>query len=75
MSLSTYHLHTTFSDGKNTAEEMIKQAIALGCTEIGFSDHSPFDFECSWDIKKERISEYVSTLTALKEKYKDKIKV
>lgn len=75
MGLSTYHLHTTFSDGKNTAEEMIKQAIASGCAEIGFSDHSPFDFDCSWDIKNEKIAEYVSTLKMLKEKYKDKIKV
>ena len=42
-----YHVHTTFCDGKNTAEEMVKAAIALGMDEIGFSSHAhqPFDFD------------------------------
>ena len=75
MKLSTYHLHTTFSDGENTAEEMILEAIARKCPEIGFSDHSYLDFECSWCMKKEQVKEYTSTLEALREKYKDKIKV
>lgn len=34
-----YHTHTTFSDGTDTAEEMIKTAVALGWSEIGISDH------------------------------------
>lgn len=75
MSLSTYHTHTVFSDGKNTAEEMIKAAIDAHCAEIGFTDHSPMDFECCWCMKQERVTEYVETLMALREKYKDKIKV
>ncbi len=75
MKLSTYHTHTTFCDGKNTAEEMVLEAIRLGCPEIGFSGHSPFDFESSWAMKSEDVPSYVSTLEALKEKYKDKIKI
>ena len=35
----SYHTHTCFSDGKNTAEEMIQQAIDLGWEELGISDH------------------------------------
>ena len=35
----TYHCHTTFSDGKSTIEEMIKQAVEIGFTEIGITDH------------------------------------
>ena len=35
----TYHCHTDFSDGKNTAEEMISRAQSLGFSEIGISDH------------------------------------
>jgi histidinol-phosphatase (PHP family) len=35
----SYHTHTTFSDGRNTAEEMIARAVELGWEEIGISDH------------------------------------
>ena len=34
-----YHTHTTFSDGQNTIEEMLDQAIKLGFEQIGISDH------------------------------------
>jgi len=35
----TYHCHTDFSDGNNTAEEMVLRAKELGFTQIGISDH------------------------------------
>ena len=35
----SYHTHTTFSDGKNTLDEMLQQAVNLGWKEIGISDH------------------------------------
>lgn len=72
---SNFHTHTTFCDGKNTAEEMILSAINEGLGEIGFSGHSPMDFECCWCMKREEVPEYIDTLRALREKYKDKIKV
>lgn len=34
------HTHTTFSDGKNTLEEMVSGAQTLGWEYIGISDHS-----------------------------------
>ena len=34
------HMHTTFSDGENTPEEMIQAAIALGLDAVGMSEHS-----------------------------------
>ena len=73
--LSTYHLHTTFSDGKCSPEEMLRSAIDCKCAEIGFTDHAPMDIDCCWSMKKERVSEYISTLEALREQNKDKIKV
>ena len=35
----SYHLHTNFSDGYNTLEEMVAQAKKLGFCELGISDH------------------------------------
>lgn len=33
---SNYHTHTRFCDGKNTPEEIVREAIRLGCPELGF---------------------------------------
>lgn len=35
----TYHCHTTYSDGKNTPEQMILKAKEIGFTQIGITDH------------------------------------
>ena len=74
MKFSSYHVHTTFCDGKNTAEEMILAAISQGCSEIGFSGHSYLPQE-SWTMSEQETLNYFETLTLLKEKYKDKIRV
>ena len=34
-----YHTHTTYSDGSGTVAECIEQAIQVGLSEIGISDH------------------------------------
>lgn len=75
MTLGSYHTHSTYSDGKSTLEEMVLSAIEKGCEEIGFSDHAPMTIPCGWSIKTDRIDEYKKEVTALKEKYKGKIKI
>ena len=42
---ANYHTHTVFCDGRNTPEELVQEAIRLGCPEIGFSGHSYTSFE------------------------------
>lgn len=74
MKYSTYHAHTTFCDGKSTAEEMILSAISKGCPEIGFSGHSPLP-GLSWPMSEEGVDEYFDELSALRERYEDRIKV
>lgn len=71
------HTHTTFCDGKNTAEEMALWAISLGLETIGFSGHSPLDIEGTreWCILKEEMGKYRGEILRLKEKYKDKINI
>ena len=34
------HMHTVYSDGKNTPEDMIREAIRRGLDCVGISDHS-----------------------------------
>ncbi|MCQ2354134.1 MAG: histidinol-phosphatase HisJ family protein [Clostridia bacterium] len=69
------HTHSTYSDGHNTPEEMVRAAIDLGLEKIGISDHSYTDFDEFWCMKKEKIEEYKNCIRELKEKYKDRIEV
>ena len=75
MMLSSYHTHSIYSDGKNTLEEMVLSAIENGCEEIGFSDHAPMIFDCSWSMDAEKVEQYKNEVLYLREKYKDKIRV
>ena len=49
------HTHSLFCDGKNSLEEMVKEAITQDFTSIGFSSHAytafPFD-ECGIKSKE-----------------------
>jgi DNA polymerase (family 10) len=40
----TFHVHTTFSDGRNTVHEMLAAAHERGFEYVGISDHSPAAF-------------------------------
>ncbi|HEY3053810.1 MAG TPA: PHP domain-containing protein [Thermoanaerobaculia bacterium] len=40
----TFHVHTTFSDGRNTVLEMLTTAKDRGYEYVGLSDHSPAAF-------------------------------
>lgn len=68
-----YHCHTTFCDGKSTAEEMVQAAIDCGFTELGFSGHSYTFFDESYCMTKENTKKYIEEINRLKEAYKDKI--
>lgn len=70
-----FHVHTTFCDGKNTAEEMVQGAIAKGLRVVGFSGHAPLPFERGWWIFEENIESYHAEILRLKEKYKNEIRV
>ncbi len=69
------HTHTAFSDGSDTPEEMILEAISLGLDAIGISDHSYTSFDPGCCMKAEDIPAYKAELARLKEKYSGKIRV
>ena len=70
-----YHVHTVFSDGKNTAREMAEAALALGMTELGFSDHAPMPIPQDWAIRPERLREYLRTVQALAAEYRGRLSI
>ena len=75
MTLSPFHTHCTFCDGKNTAEEMVLEAIRLGCPQIGFSSHSYMAHETRWGMPFDVEKKYKVEILRLKDKYSHKIKI
>ncbi|MBE6713133.1 MAG: histidinol-phosphatase HisJ family protein [Ruminococcaceae bacterium] len=75
MQYTNIHTHTTFSDGKNTPEEMIKKAIELGFASIGISDHSETAFDSAYCMAAADYADYKSVVGDLKKKYGDRINV
>lgn len=75
MVLVDKHMHTTFCDGNNTAEEMVVAAIEKGMTCVGLSGHSFTDFDDDFCMSEENTKAYVAEVKRLKEKYKDQIEV
>lgn len=65
---TSYHVHSTFSDGKNSLEQIYFEAQGMGLNELGFSDHyviSPHGKNPSWAMFPERLEEYFSTIHSL----------
>lgn len=75
MTPSNYHTHTIYCDGKNTPEEMVLEAIRLGCPEIGFSGHSYTAFDLCCCMTPEGTREYKACIRELQKKYAGRIKI
>ena len=71
--LSNLHTHTTFCDGKSTAEETVLSAISKGFVSLGFSGHGYTSFELTSCMKDE--DGYIKEINRLKELYKDEIEI
>lgn len=78
--LANYHTHTSrchHSIGSD--EEYIQKAIAEGLKILGFSDHAPYlypnGYVSYYKMTPDEAPEYFSSLSALREKYKDYIKI
>ena len=45
---ANYHTHTTFCDGSNSAEQMVRRALELGFDHLGFSGHMDEEIHMDW---------------------------
>lgn len=75
MTMVDKHVHTTFSDGENTPEEMVHAAIRMGMKTIGFSDHSYTFFDESYCMRRSEIGRYRECIAELKARYGGKIEI
>ena len=78
--LTNFHTHTyRCNHASGTEEEYILRAIEAGVGEMGFSDHGPYPMPngyCSgFRMRTDTTGEYVATLAALRDKYREKIRI
>lgn len=71
--LSNFHTHTSFCDGKNSAEEMVLSAIEKGFSSLGFSGHGFTKDDTSYCMTD--TEGYIKEIKRLKEKYKKHIQI
>lgn len=73
--IGNLHTHTCFCDGKDSPEEILREAIARGLDTLGFSGHAYVvgDEECC--MSPERTEEYRAEIERLRTLYGDRIRV
>lgn len=70
-----YHTHSTYCDGADSLEQMIKSAIKDKVDILGFSNHSMYPFAETWHIAPKEHFNYSNGINLLKSKYKEEIKI
>ena len=69
------HTHTTFCDGKHSAEEMVLAAIDAGMEVLGFSGHSSLPFSLDWCMTEQKQKEYQQEILRLQKVYADQLEI
>jgi len=78
MQITSYHVHSVYSDGRNTVAEIVEAAVELGINEIGISDHFVYPIpgrEVRWSMRREDLDSYFEELIRAEEAAGDAIKV
>ncbi len=65
------HVHTMYSDGEHSLEEMVMAAMALGYEYVAISDHSPA-VRVANGMNEARLLDYIKAIEALQVKLKGK---
>ncbi len=73
--IQNLHTHTTFCDGKDAPEEMVRGAIAAGCTSLGFSGHAPMEAPNDWVMDVSAIPRYRAEVERLREAYAGQLEI
>ncbi len=72
---SNMHTHTSFCDGKNTPEEMVRAACEAGMVSLGFSGHSHVHFDPDCCMTREQTAAYRAEVLRLREAYADRLDI
>lgn len=70
-----FHTHSKFCDGKDSPEELVREALNKGFFALGFSSHSYTEMDKDFALNPQKAEKYRSEIAELKEKYKGEIKL
>jgi len=62
---ANYHTHSSFCDGRASAEDMASAAAAAGYRVLGFSSHCPLPFHNEGNMELSRLGEYRAEIRRL----------
>ncbi|MBQ7264093.1 MAG: PHP domain-containing protein, partial [Synergistaceae bacterium] len=75
MTLADFHVHTTFCDGRDSAEDVVRAAISLGMSCLGFSGHAHTPFDEGWCMSIEGTEAYRREVSRLRAAYAGQIEI
>ena len=64
------HMHTSFSDGRDSVEDMVEMCRSLGYEYMAITDHSPHS-AASRNLSADTIAKQADEIARLREKYPD----
>ncbi len=73
--LADLHMHSTYSDGCGSLEDMVKSAIEKGVNTIALTDHNPLPFPDTCAMAYEKLADYREEIYELQEHYAEKIQI
>ncbi len=71
----SYHNHSTFSDGSDSMEDMLKKAYECGFDIFAMTDHIHSDQTPYWSVTFDRYEEYLNEINKYKKLYEGKMKI
>lgn len=75
MQLANFHAHSNFSDGEQSPEIYLQNAIRQGLKAYGFADHAPIPIDDFGAMTEDSLPAYLATIDQLRENFSDQIQV
>ena len=70
-----FHTHTSYCDGRDAPEELVRAALEKDFSALGFSSHSYTEMDNDFAMNAEKAEKYRKEIARLKEKYKGRIEL
>lgn len=74
-SITNYHTHTVFCDGRFEAVCYADEAVRLGMASLGFSAHAPVNFPTGWTLNPSRVGAYYDEIRRLQREYAGRLDI
>ena len=68
-------MHSVYSDGASTLEDLVRSALAKNFKKIALTDHMPLPFSDTSAMKREELDGYRKEISSLQKKFEGKIEI